>query len=69
VAVSGASSVAANDNWALIRDGLAAVNILQMGDFHLFTGLTAGSNIFTMQYKVGSNTGTFVRRELLVIPL
>jgi len=69
VQVSGASSVAANDNWALIRDGLANANILQMGDFHLFTGLTAGSNTFTMMYKAGSNTATFVRRELLVIPL
>ena len=69
VAVSGSSSVAANDAYALIADGITAANSFDFGTFHFFTGLTAGSNTFTMQYKVGSNTGTFQRRELLVIPL
>lgn len=69
VQVSGSSSVAASDNWSLIRDGLDANNILQCATFHLFAGLTPGSNTFTMVYKVGSNTGTFLHRELLVIPL
>lgn len=34
----------------------------------LMTGLTAGSNTFTMKYKVQSGTGTFINRELIVIP-
>jgi hypothetical protein len=61
--------VAASDNYALIADGITAANFFDFGTYHLFTGLTAGSNTFTMQYKVGSNTGSFQRRELLVIPL
>jgi hypothetical protein len=69
VQVSGASSQAASDNNSLIVDGVTAANSVDVGTFHLFTGLTSGSNIFTMVYKVGSNTGTFARRELLVIPL
>lgn len=69
VQVSGASSVAASDNNALILDGVTASNFMDMGTFHLFTGLTAGSNTFTMMYKAGSNTASFQRRELLVIPL
>jgi hypothetical protein len=66
VAVSGASSVAANDNWCL---AVLGSNYVRATVNHLFTGLTAGSNIFTMQYKVGSGTGTFVFREMVVIPL
>lgn len=68
VAVSGASSFAANDSWRAVQDGVAAANINRVGIAHLFTGLTAGSNTFTMQYKVGSGTGTFGQREIVVLP-
>lgn len=69
VTVSGASSVAASDAWAAYLDGNAANNFSRVGVLHTFTGLTAGSNTFTMKYKVGSNTGTFQNREINVIPL
>jgi hypothetical protein len=77
VAVSGASTVAESDTWAIITDGMAAWgNPNEPADQHnrrgsakLFTGLTAGSNTFTMKYKVGSGTGRFRYRELIVYPL
>ena len=68
VAVSGASSVAASANWAIKMDGIASANNIRMGMAHVFTGLTAGSNTFTMKYLVGSGTGTFAARELIVLP-
>lgn len=68
VAVSGASSIAASDNWRLVRDGAASTNVWRIAMIHMFDTLTAGSNTFTMQYKVGSGTGTFSNRELIVLP-
>lgn len=69
VAVSGASSVAASDNWAAFSDGIASGNFVRFGQMHVFTGLTIGSNTFTMKYRAGSNTATFQWRELSVLPL
>lgn len=69
VAVSGASSVAVSDSWTLSMDGNAANNFSRAAMAHVFTGLTAGTNTFKMQYAVGSNTGTFKNREINVIPL
>lgn len=68
VAVSGATSIAASDGWRTVLDGVTATNINRVAGFHLFTTLVAGSNTFTMQYKVGSGTGTFAQRELMVVP-
>jgi hypothetical protein len=69
VAVSGASSVAANDQWGIWVDGVDANNFSRVGAAHVFTGLTAGSNTFTMKYKAGSNTASFQFREINVVPL
>lgn len=77
VAVSGATTVAESDTWAIMTDGVAAWgNPNEPADQHnrrqsvkLFTGLNAGSNTFTMKYKVGSGTGRFRYRELIVYPL
>lgn len=69
VAVSGASSVAANDNWSLVTDGLPAGQAIRATSLHIFTGLTAGSNTFTQKYRAGSNTSTYQQREINVIPL
>ena len=68
VAVSGASSVAANGAWSLKLDGIASANALRLGMVHMFSGLTPGSNTFTLKYLVGSGTGTFSDRELIVLP-
>lgn len=66
VTVSGSSSVAADDQWAAINVGTSANRFFSA---HLFSGLTAGSNTFTAKYDVSAGTGTFVNRELVVIPL
>lgn len=76
VGVSGATTTTIDDSWAIISDGVAAWNNpWEPADQHnrrmsakLFT-LTAGSNTFTMQYKVGSGSGRFRNRELIVYPL
>jgi hypothetical protein len=69
VAVSGASTIAANDAWSAQLDGNQAGNFSRIPGVHVFTGLTQGSNTFTMMYRVGSNTGSFQNREINVIPL
>lgn len=69
VEVSGASSVAVSDAWMLSMDGNAANNYSRGSMCHVFTGLTAGVNTFTMKYAVGSNTGSFKTREINVFPL
>lgn len=69
VAVSGASTVAASNTWQHSADGVTAGNYVRGVSFHVFTGLTAGSNIFTMKYRAGSNTASFQNREIAVIPL
>lgn len=67
VAVSGASSVAASDAWALTSQG---TNVMAASRGHLFTSLTGGSNTFTAKYKSGGgSTATFIDRELIIIPL
>lgn len=69
VAVSGATTVAASDTWALTSDGITASNIVRYSGTHAFTGLTAGSNTFQMKYRAGSSTASYKWRELLVLPL
>lgn len=70
VAVSGSTTIAADDDWRAMMDGVDAGRTNRFGMFHLFTTLTAGSNTFTMKYKVGSGstTGTFSDRHLIVVP-
>lgn len=67
VALSGANTVAASDNYTL----LAAPNgvAIQMGIPIFLTGLTAGSTTFKMKYKVAAGTGTWLHRRITVIPL
>lgn len=67
VAVSGASTVAANDSWCLRNDANAFTASQERS--YLFTGLTAGSNTFTLKFKTASGTGRFFDRNLIVIPL
>lgn len=77
VAVSSATTIASSDSWMLSQDGLPATRSGRGGMVHLFSpnngiasnGLTAGSNVFTLQYKVSAGTGTFQRRDIAVIAL
>lgn len=66
VAVSGASTVAADNVTAISANGTEQV---RAGALFLVSGLTAGSNTFTAKYVVGGGTGTFASRTIVVIPL
>jgi hypothetical protein len=65
VAVSGATTVAANDDWSTVTR--LGGNFVTMSRTYGFTGLTAGSNVFTMKYRNGSgSTVRFNNRGLVV---
>ena len=38
-------------------------------DSEVFTGLTAGSNTFSMQYRANTGTATFTRRNIVVLDM
>lgn len=71
-AVSGATTVAASDNQALIREfgSSGGTGYIQASATFYVTGLTAGSNTFTAKYKdTGGGNATFTNRNLIVQPL
>jgi hypothetical protein len=63
VAVSGASTIAASDNYD-IETGLTGA--LPLTRTFVLTGLTAGTNTFTLNYRCTSSTATYFRRNLVV---
>lgn len=63
VAVSGAGTVAASDSYGFFT-GASATN--RNGMTWIITGLTAGTNTFTLQYRVAGNTLTIANRTLVV---
>lgn len=65
-AVSGASAINPADDSAAFTVGSSLSDCVIT---YLLTGLTAGSNTFTAKYRVSSQTGTFVNRRILVMPL
>jgi hypothetical protein len=67
VAVSGATTLAASDNYSLRSDIATFDNNSET--HHLFTGLTAGSNTFTLKFKTASGTAHFFERRITAIPL
>lgn len=70
VAISGASSVAAADDYSIEFRPPAANIPYRLSAHRYFTGLTAGSNVFTMKFKAtGGNTGNFGYRTLTAIDL
>ena len=69
VAVSGATTVAANDNRAIRYQSWTTGAFGQHGATFLFTGLTPGLNTFTLKYRTTSGTGTFQNRRIAVVPL
>lgn len=68
VAVSGATTRAASDTEALYLASFAASVFQRAGVSVTLTGLTAGSNIFTLRYRVSAGTGTFADRRISVRP-
>lgn len=70
VAVDGATSIPANDDDAQYWTQPVANYLVAFGSSFIITGLTPGSNIFTLKYRVnGSTTGAFRNRRISVIPL
>lgn len=66
VAVSGATTRAASDDYALAPVAVSGFQG-QLGTVVVFEGLTPGANTFTMKYRVVGGTGTFVRRQMAVL--
>lgn len=70
--VSGATSIGATDarSLAYATASTAAASFLIASYIHLENGLNAGSNTFTMVYRVGSGggTGSWSNRCLTVLP-
>jgi len=70
-AVSGATTIAASDNYAFRGrvDGDNNQGLKINASRATVVTLTAGSNTFTAKYKVQSGTGYFSNREIIVIDL
>lgn len=62
-AVSGATTVAASDNYSIVT--AVSTDLVSSYTF-VITGLTAGSNTFTLQYRATTATSAFVRRAITV---
>lgn len=69
VAVSGASTIAAADSFAAQAPGI----VQNLRDFNgvarKMTGLTAGSNTFTLKYRVDGANFSFQQRYIVVVAL
>jgi hypothetical protein len=65
-AVTGASSVAAADENCLVFTSATSNDPYRASAVNHQT-LTAGSNTITLKYRVSASTGTFRRRQLIVI--
>ena len=70
-AVSGATTRVSSDAQSFRNPGRSVANAVHQGSAtYLVTGLTAGSNTFTAQYRLGTaGTCTFLNRNIIVIPL
>jgi hypothetical protein len=70
VAVSGASSISATDDFSAAASFSRAGFGMRISRTLLITGLTAGSNTFTMKYKVdGGIAPDWYQRSIVVWPL
>jgi hypothetical protein len=68
-AVSGATTVAADVKNSINQASTYPITFFGFSRAVLLTGLTAGSNTFTLKYKVDAGTGTFLERNILVIDM
>lgn len=69
--VSGASTVASADDFAIAMQFGDANVLISNGVTFLVTGLTAGSTTFTAKYRSGNgaHTANFRNRKITVVPL
>ena len=71
-AVSGATTVAAADSRSVFTETPSTGTLPRVNTFtrgFIQTGLTAGSNTFTMQFKVGGGTGSYGNRSISVVDM
>jgi hypothetical protein len=68
-AVTGASSVSATDDRALLLTAAATNQAMRATHVYLETGLTPGSNTFTAKYRVTGGTGSWSNRRIAALPL
>lgn len=69
-AVSGATTIAASDQRCIHTYLGSATNFQsRTSAASLLTGLTAGSNTFTVQYKTDAGTGSWLQRDITVIDM
>jgi len=70
-AVTGATTQAAADDRALIREhgSSSGTGYVQASTVVIITNLTAGTNTFTLQYKQSGGSSAFANRTISVIPL
>lgn len=66
--VTGATTIAAADTWALEQRDSAGTGAQNASRVHLETALTAGVNVFNTKYRVSSGAGTVQRRHITVLP-
>lgn len=66
--VSGATTIAATDAGGVANTSSVS-NAVHQGSIFYPVVLNAGTNVFTMLYRVSGGTGTFLRRRLYVFPL
>lgn len=64
--ISGATTVAASNEFSLTNRSTSSTPIIQASAVYLVSGLTAGSNTFTMKYRVTASTGFFENRKIIV---
>lgn len=67
-AVSGATTYAANDADAVYSQ-MAQLGEVPLSGHVVLANLNPGLNTFTLKYRVGSGTGSWLRRRILVVPL
>lgn len=69
IAISGATTLAASSDWALIIRSVDAPNYTQQAAMIRSFTLTAGANTFTAKYASGGSTARFANRRLTVFAL
>jgi hypothetical protein len=66
ISVSGATTLAASDDRGIVIDQASAQQA-SVSSTYILTGLTSGTNTFTMNYRIsGATNNTVVRRSLVV---
>ncbi len=65
--ITGATTASPSDGLALAYLGTDTTGRVQMSSVYLVTGLTAGSNTFTLKYKTASGTTRFSNRVISVV--